>query len=71
MPVCVAAKQEAKADEGAILELKKWGSLLVYTTEPGRIHGWDLRTGRETWVIGAKASQVDLHFLSSGRIMMT
>ena len=54
----VSGVQEAKLDEGAVLELKQWGSLLVYATQQGRIHGWDLRTGRDAWVLKAKPSQV-------------
>ena len=50
--------QEAKPGEGAILELKQWGQLLVFTTQQGRIHGWDLRSPKDAWVLTAKPSEV-------------
>ena len=51
--------QEARPGEGAILEVKQWGHLLVFATQQGKIHGWDLRSPRDAWVLSGKPSQVN------------
>ena len=56
----MAGRQEVHPDEGEVLELKQWGSLLVFSTQQGKIHGWDARMGRDAWTLTAKPSLVRL-----------
>lgn len=47
-------------DEGAILEVARWGPLLLYSSEAGRLHGLDLRAKEDAWVLNLGANQVHL-----------
>lgn len=53
-----AGVQSIQPDEGAILEVAQWGSLLVFSTQQGTIHGWDPRSSKNAWTLTAKPSSV-------------
>lgn len=34
-----------------MLEVMQWGSLLLYATQRGGIHAWDLRSDSNAWTL--------------------
>lgn len=50
--------RRADPGEGSILEVVQCGSLLLYSTQVGRLHAWDLRVARDAWVLHADAGKV-------------
>lgn len=44
-----AGKFQVDPCEGEIFEIVRWNSLLVYSTQHGRLHGCDLRSGKDVW----------------------
>ena len=50
-----------------MLEVMQWGSLLLYATQRGGIHAWDLRADTNAWSIPCSPNQVTIrHFLVDG-----
>eukprot|EP00210_Caulerpa_lentillifera_P004626 g4412.t1 len=47
----ISNRHEVCPDEGAILNVQQWGALLLYTTQRGILHGWDLRMKKDAWHI--------------------
>ncbi len=41
-----------------MLEVTQWGSLLLYATQRGGIHAWDLRADTNAWSIPCSPNQV-------------
>ena len=41
-----------------MLEVTQWGSLLLYATQRGGIHAWDLRADNNAWSIPCSPNQV-------------
>lgn len=47
----ITSQQKLCPSEGAILEIKQWGPLLLYVTQRGGVHAWDTRMKRDAWVL--------------------
>ena len=45
-------------EEGAVLEVQEWGGLLLYVTQRGQLHAWDLRSKRDAWTLPCKPHEV-------------
>ena len=43
--------------EGAVVQVQQWGPLLLYSTQRGVLHAWDLRMDRDAWQLPAAPSQ--------------
>ena len=43
--------------EGAVVQVQQWGPLLLYSTQRGGLHAWDLRMDRDAWQLPAAPSQ--------------
>lgn len=52
-----AGKRQAAPGEGAVLEVMQWGSLLLYATQRGGIHAWDLRADTNAWTLPTTSNQ--------------
>lgn len=62
-----AGVRQASPGEGAVLEVTQWGSLLLYATQRGGIHAWDLRADTNAWSIPCSPNQVKIcHCLTNG-----
>ena len=53
-----AGVRQASPGEGAVLEVVQWGSLLLYATQRGGVHAWDLRADANAWSIPCSPNQV-------------
>ena len=40
-----------------MLEVMQWGSLLLYATQRGGIHAWDLRADTNAWTLPCTSNQ--------------
>ena len=56
-PLCVAVQHQASPNEGAVLGVARWESLLLYSTQRGRLHALDLRARGDAWCLTADPSQ--------------
>ena len=63
--LCAAVQYQASANEGAVLEVARWESLLLYSTQRGRLHALDLRTRGDAWCLTADPSQASRPLKSS------
>lgn len=52
-----AGMRQASPGEGAVLEVTQWGSLLLYATQRGGVHAWDLRADTNAWTIPCSPNQ--------------
>eukprot|EP00798_Chlamydomonas_sp_ICE-L_P013060 gene13060-3672_t len=53
--VGVLARRHINPSCGSVLQLQQWGpSTLLYTTQKGGIHAWDLRCKGDAWVLPTK-----------------
>ncbi len=57
-----AGMRQAAPGKGAVLEVTQWGSLLLYATQRGGIHAWDLRTDINAWTIPCSPNQASCIF---------
>jgi hypothetical protein len=46
----VVSRRQLAGSEGAVLQIQQWGSLVLYVTQRGGTHAWDLRTKGDVWV---------------------
>ncbi len=53
----VTGKRQAAPGEGAVLEVMQWGGLLLYATQRGGIHAWDLRADTLAWTLPCTSNQ--------------
>ncbi|KAK9909837.1 hypothetical protein WJX75_008190 [Coccomyxa subellipsoidea] len=53
----IIGKRQAAPGEGAVLEVMQWGSLLLYATQRGGIHAWDLRADTNAWTLPTTSNQ--------------
>lgn len=51
-------KRQTSPGEGSVLEVRQWNSLLLYTTQRGGLHAWDLRSNKDAFHLTAAPSQV-------------
>ncbi len=40
-----------------MLQLQQWGNLLLYVTQQGGVHAWDLRMRGDAWQLASQPSQ--------------
>lgn len=50
----------AAPGEGPVLEVMQWGGLLLYATQRGGIHAWDLRADTNAWTLPCTSNQACL-----------
>ncbi len=43
-----------------MLEVMQWGGLLLYATQRGGIHAWDLRADTNAWTLPCTSNQACL-----------
>lgn len=55
-----AGRCQVDAGEGAVLEVQEWGGLVLYATQRGALHGYDLRMGGDAWVLPCKPLEVGM-----------
>ncbi|KAK9806003.1 hypothetical protein WJX73_003643 [Symbiochloris irregularis] len=48
-------------DEGAVLDVVEWGGLLLFATQKGALHGWDLRCKRDAWTLPCRPHEGLMH----------
>jgi hypothetical protein len=53
----VVARRQLPGSEGAVLQLQQWGNLLLYVTQQGGVHAWDLRMREDAWLLRTQPSQ--------------
>lgn len=54
----VVAKRQLSPGLGAVLDVQQWGSgLMLYGTQRGGVHGWDLRSRGDVWSLRSPSSQ--------------
>jgi len=51
-------KRQAAPGKGAVLEVVQWGGLLLYSTQRGGIHAWDLRSDSLAWTLPCTPNKV-------------
>lgn len=54
---CAAGLRQASPGEGAVSEVAQWGGLLLYATQRGGVHAWDLRCDRNAWTLPCTSNQ--------------
>ena len=54
----LAGQQELSPGEGPVLRVREWGGLLLFSTQRGGLHAWDLRAGKDAWRIPCPPNQV-------------
>lgn len=47
----ISSRQEVSPEEGAILYVQQWDALLLYTSQRGVVHAWDIRMKNDAWTI--------------------
>ena len=52
-----AGLRQAAPGEGAVSEVVQWGGLLLYATQRGGAHAWDLRCDRNAWSLPCTSNQ--------------
>jgi hypothetical protein len=52
--------RQAAPGEGAVLAVLQWGGLLLYCTQRGGVHAWDLRADRNAWSLPCTPNQATL-----------
>eukprot|EP00884_Botryococcus_braunii_P002633 jgi/Botrbrau1/12370/Bobra.0239s0019.1 len=45
----IVGSKQADPKEGAVLQMAYWAGLLLYVTQRGGVHAWDLRAPRDAW----------------------
>lgn len=45
----ISSRHDIDPSEGAILHVQQWDALLLYATQRGIIHAWDIRTKGDAW----------------------
>jgi hypothetical protein len=53
----VVSRRQLPGSEGAVLQLQQWGNLLLYVTQQGGVHAWDLRMRGDAWLLTTQPSQ--------------
>ncbi|KAK9817197.1 hypothetical protein WJX72_010933 [[Myrmecia] bisecta] len=53
----IVGQRQMAVSEGAVLEVMQWASLLLYVTQRGGVHAWDLRMDRDAWTLPCTPSQ--------------
>ncbi|BDA42627.1 hypothetical protein COCOBI_03-5200 [Coccomyxa sp. Obi] len=53
-------KRVAAPGEGPVMEVMQWGNLLLYATQRGGIHAWDLRADTNAWTLPCTSNQARL-----------
>lgn len=53
----VVGRRQLPGSEGTVLQLQQWGSLLLYVTQQGGVHAWDLRMRGDAWLLRTQPSQ--------------
>ena len=56
-PAARAGLRQVAPGEGAVVQVQQWGPLLLYSTQRGGLHAWDLRMDRDAWQLPAAPSQ--------------
>lgn len=56
-PLAHAGLRQVAPGEGAVVQVQQWGPLLLYSTQRGGLHAWDLRMDRDAWQLPAAPSQ--------------
>ena len=54
----LVGQQELSPGEGPVLRVREWGGLLLFSTQRGGLHAWDLRAGKDAWRIPCPPNQV-------------
>jgi phosphoinositide-3-kinase regulatory subunit 4 len=55
----ITARRQVSPGEGRVFDVQAWGGspfLLTYVTQRGGVHGLDLRSGRDVWVVPSPPS---------------
>ena len=48
----VVGKRQLSPGEGAVMDVQQWGPhLLMYVTQRGGVHAWDLRAKQDVWLL--------------------
>lgn len=47
----ISCLQEIAPEEGAVLHVQQWDALLLYTSQRGIVHAWDIRMKNDAWKI--------------------
>jgi len=56
-PARAAGLRQAAPGEGAVLEVAPWAGQLLYSTQRGGVHVWDLRARRDAWTLPCTPAQ--------------